>query len=67
MTEIMFGERVLVQELVPSADSFPIEISPLTMEIAREANLQTVLRIVESPEGAEAGSFVENFWSRTKK
>ena len=66
MSEMMFGERVLKRELVPDSDSLPTEISELTVQIAREAGLQTVLLIIESPEGAEARVFVENLWSGTK-
>ena len=66
MSEVMFGERVLKRDLVPNSDSLPREISELTVQIAREAGLPTVLRVIESPEGAEAGAFVENLWSRAK-
>ncbi len=66
MSEVMFGERVLKRELVPDSDSLPREISELTIQIGREAGLQTVLRMMESPEGAEAGAFVENLWAGTK-
>ncbi|MCH7889712.1 MAG: hypothetical protein IIA00_10615 [Proteobacteria bacterium] len=67
MKAVMFGERVLVRELVPNSDSLPTEISELTMMIAREAGLENVLRIMESPEGIDAVTFMQNLWSGTKK
>ncbi len=67
MKSMMFGERVLERDLVPNSDSFPTEIGELTKKIVREARLENVLRIVESPNGIEAVTFVQNFWSGTKK
>ena len=67
MKAVMFGERVLVRELVPNSDSLPTEISELTMMIAREAGLENVLRIMESPKGIDAVTFIRNLWSGTKK
>lgn len=67
MKNTMFGEMVVKKEEVPDFDSFPAEISELTLEIAREAGLVNVLRIIEFPSGAEALAFVGNFWSGMKR
>lgn len=66
MKSVMFGEKVLVRELVPNSHSFPMEISELTMIIAREAGLENVLRIMQFPDGVDAVTFVQNLWSGTK-
>lgn len=66
MTETRFGEKVLGRELVPNSDSFPTEISAITREVAEEAGLEVVLRIMESPKGAEAVAFMDNLWSGIK-
>ena len=67
MKRMMFGEKVLERGSVPNSDRFPTEISELTLEIAREAGLENVQRIIESPNGVEAVTFVQNLWSGTKK
>lgn len=66
MKDMMFGERALEREAVPNSDTFPTEVSELTKEIAREAGLENLLRIMQSPNGVDAVTFMQNLWSRTK-
>lgn len=63
MKDILFGERVVERGLVPDSGSFPAEVSELTKEIAREAGLENVLRIIASPDGVEAVTFLQYLWS----
>ena len=67
MKDIIFGERVVERGLVPDSGGFAADISELTIEIAREAGLENVLRIMDSPGGVEAVTFLQNLWSGTKR